>query len=101
MENNNYSKNERLQIILEIMGKLKNFNINNETIDLYNSNYSFMKELKQITNIYINNGLSQKGFLEFTEIDKQIEYNFPQKNYKKSLFVIRMKKTNNILLNKN
>ena len=87
--NNIYTKIERLQIVLDIMNKLKNFNLNNEVIDLYNSNYSFIKELKDITKNYINDGKSYKGFLEFTEIGKKIEYLFPDKNYKKSLFVIR------------
>jgi len=91
IESNNYSKIERLKIVLDIMNKLKKFTINNEIIDLYNSNYSFIIELKNITNIYIKEGTNQKGFLEFKEIDKTIEYIFPQKNYKKSLFVIRMK----------
>lgn len=89
--NNNYTKIERLKIVLDIMNKLKTFNLNNEIIDLYNSNYSFMNELKNITNKYICDGIQISGFIEFVEIGKKIEYNFPQKNYKKSLFVIRMK----------
>ena len=89
--NNNYTKIERLKIVLDIMNKLKTFNINNEIIDLYNSNYTFMKELKNITNKYIIDGIHQSGFIEFEEIGKKIEYNFPQKNYKNPLFVIRMK----------
>ena len=88
---NNYTINERLNIVLDIMKKLKNFNINNDIIDLYNSNYSFMKELKEITNIYIKEGISQKGYLDFNEINKKIEYNFPIKKYKNPLFVIRIK----------
>jgi|UniRef100_A0A6C0ECI2 hypothetical protein len=90
--NSEYTQVERLNIVLDIMKKLKNFEINeNEIIDIYNSNYSFIKELKEITNKYIKEGTTQKGILEFTEIDKKIEYIFPKKNYKKPLFVIRMK----------
>ena len=89
--NNNYTKLERLQIVLDIMNKLKKFNLGNEIIDLYNSNYSFMKELKNITNEYITHGKTCKGFIDFIEIGKKIEYIFPEKNYKKPLFVIRMK----------
>ena len=89
--NNNYTQAERLNIVLDIMKKLKKFNINNnEIIDIYNSNYSFMQELKEITNNYIKDGNTYKGFLNFDEINKKIEYNFPQKKYKKPLFVIRM-----------
>ena len=89
--NNNYTKLERVKIVLDIMNKLKKFNVGNEIIDLYNSNYSFIKELKIITNEYINHGKTCKGFLDFIEIEKKIEYIFPEKNYKKPLFVIRMK----------
>ena len=90
--NNNYTQAERLNIVLDIMKKLKKFNINNnEIINIYNSNYSFMQELKEITNNYIKDGNTYKGFLNFVEINKKIEYNFPQKKYKNPLFVIRMK----------
>ena len=92
MENNMYTKKERLNIVLDIINKLKMFNLNDgTTIDIYNSNYSFINEFKLITNNYIKDGLHVKGFLEFEEIGKKIEYIFPEKNYKKPLFVIRMK----------
>ena len=88
---NNYTKEERLKIIIDIINNLKNFNLNNEIINLYNENYSFINEFKIITRRYISEGSKEKGFLEFVEIDKKIEYHFPVKNYKKPLFVIRMK----------
>jgi len=94
MNNNDYdySKLERVNIVLDIINKLKKFKcINNEIINLYNNNYSFICEFKKITNIYIETGLTQKGVLYFEEIDKNIEYLFPQKKYKIPLFVIRMK----------
>ena len=91
MESTNYNKEERLKIILDLIKKLKHFNINNEIIDLYNSKYSFIDEFKIITSRYIKEGNLEKGFLEFKEIEKKIEYIFPVKNYKKQLFVIRMK----------
>jgi hypothetical protein len=87
----NYNKEERLKIVIDIINKLKNFNMGDEIINLYNSNYSFIAEFKVITNRYIKEGNIEKGFLEFEEIGKKIEYNFPQKNYKKPLFVIRFK----------
>ena len=90
LDNNNcYTKMERLKIVLDIINKLKNFNINNEIIDLYSSDYSFIKEFKEITNKYVKDGGVHKGFLDFIEIGKKIEYNFPEKNYKKPLFVFR------------
>ena len=93
MNNNNmYTKKERLDIVLDIINKLKNFKLKDGSIiDIYNSNYSFINEFKLITNNYIKDGLQIKGVLEFDEIGKKIEYIFPQKNYKKPLFVIRMK----------
>jgi len=88
---NNYTEIERLNIVLDIIKKLKNFNVNNEIIDLYKSNYSYYQDFKNITNIYIKDGITQKGFIDFNEIGKKIEFNFPQKKYKNPLFVIRMK----------
>ena len=50
-----YSKIERLQIVLEIVNKLKNFKCKNNTIiNLYDDNLcSFIKDLKEIFNNYI------------------------------------------------
>lgn len=92
------SKMERLEIVLEIINKLKNFKSKNNTIiNLYDENLcSFIKELKEIFKEYINqddksvdNIKDFKGNLNFEEIDKKIEYFLPCKKNKKSLFVIR------------
>jgi hypothetical protein len=85
-----YTCEERINIIIDIMKKLKNFKLmNGEIINLYNNEYTFIKELKIISNEYIRNGKEQKGKLFFEEIGKNVEYIFPEKSYKKSLFVIR------------
>ena len=90
-----YSKIERLQIVLEIVNKLKNFKCKNNTIiNLYDDNLcSFIGELKEIFNNYIkqdeNKLIDYKGNLYFEEIDKKIEYFLPCRKHKKSLFVIR------------
>ena len=85
-----YSQVERLNIVIDIMSKLKNFKLSDgETIDLYSKNYSFIQELKDISNKYIKEGKTIKGYLIFEEIGKKIEYHFPEKTYKKPLFVIR------------
>ena len=90
-----YSKIERLQIVLEIVNKLKNFKCKNNTIiNLYDDNLcSFIGELKEIFNNYIkqdeNKLIDYKGKLYFKEIDKKIEYFLPCRKNKKSLFVIR------------
>jgi hypothetical protein len=90
-----YSKIERLQIVLEIVNKLKNFKSKNNTIiNLYDDNLcSFIKELKEIFNNYIKQEetklIDYKGNLYFEEIDKKIEYFLPCRKNKKSLFVIK------------
>lgn len=90
-----YSKIERLQIVLEIVNKLKNFKCKNNTIiNLYDDNLcNFIGELKEILNNYIKQDetklMDYKGNLYFEEIDKKIEYFLPCRKNKKSLFVIR------------
>jgi len=51
----NYDKTERLNIVLNIFKKLKNYKLKNgNTLNLYNENLcSFIKEFKKITNQYI------------------------------------------------
>ena len=50
-----YSKKERLEIVLDIVKKLKDFKgQNNQRADLYQPQYSYYDEFKQITNRYIN-----------------------------------------------
>jgi single-stranded DNA-specific DHH superfamily exonuclease len=93
---NYYSRNERLEIVLNIVKKLKNYELKNgSTINLYNENLcEFIKEFKEITNNYIkqddNNVKEFKGKLKFTEINKTIEYRLPSNKNKEPLFVIRM-----------
>jgi hypothetical protein len=91
------TKLERLEIVLDIAKKLKNFQgKRGEIINLYDEQYSFVSEFKKITKQYIDmddmNVMELKGTLYFEEIDKNIDYILPAKNYKKSLFVIRGKK---------
>ena len=90
------SKKERLQIVLDIVNKLKNFKLKNgNTINLYNEELcDFIKEFKLICNNYIkqeeDNVKEFKGKLKFTEINKTIEYILPSNKNKEPLFVIRM-----------
>lgn len=92
-----YSQKERVNIVIDIINKLKNFKTKNgNTVNLYNSNLcSFIDEFKNITNQYIkqdeNNLKGFKGKLYFEEIDKFIEYNLPIKNTEEPLFVFRLK----------
>jgi hypothetical protein len=88
---------ERLQIVLQIVDKLKHFHCKNDTImDLYNENLcGFITELKEIFNKYIkqdeHNIIDYKGVLYFQEINKNIEYYLPCKKNMESLFVIKGK----------
>jgi len=89
---------ERLQIVLEIVNKLKNFHCKNNTIiNLYDENLcQFITELKEIFDKYIkqeeSNLIDYKGILYFQEINKNIEYFLPCRKNEKSLFVIKGKK---------
>ena len=88
---------ERLQIVLQIVNKLKNYNCtNNTTINLYNENLCyFITELKQIFDKYIKqdekNLNDYKGILYFEEINKNIEYFLPCRKNTEPLFVIKGK----------
>jgi hypothetical protein len=76
---------ERLQIVMDIFQKLKNFKgKNGSSIDLY-SFCSFVPEFKKICNEYIKSGIPRSGTLEFEEIGKRIEYSLSSK----PLFVIK------------
>ena len=93
---NYYSRDERLEIVLNIVKKLKNYELRNGSIiNLYNENLcGFIIKFKEITNNYIkqddNNVKEFKGKLLFTEINKTIEYILPSNKNKEPLFVIRM-----------
>ena len=90
-----YTKIERLEIVLDIVKKLKNYKgKNNTTVNLYNEHLcSFIAEFKEICNNYIKQDESKledyKGTLDFEEINKKIEYCLPCKKNKTPLFVIR------------
>ena len=92
------TKMERLQIVLQIVNKLKNFRCENNTIiDLYNENVcAFITELKQIFDKYIKqeepNLIDYQGILYFQEINKNIEYFLPCRKNREPLFVIKGKK---------
>ena len=92
------TKMERLQIVLQIVNKLKNFRCENNTIiDLYNENLChFITELKQIFDKYIKqeepNLIDYQGILYFQEINKNIEYFLPCRKNVEPLFVIKGKK---------
>lgn len=86
-----YSQSERLNIVLDIVKKLKNYKLHTgNTINLYNASLcSFITDFKIITNKYIKEEKEYKGTLYFEEINKTIEYILPINKNKKPLFVIK------------
>ena len=67
-----YTQTERVNIVLDIVRKLKNYKIKSgNTINLYNEELcSFITEFKVITKKYIKEETEYKGSLYFEEIDK-------------------------------
>ena len=88
-----YTQTERVNIVLDIVKKLKNYKIKSgNTINLYNEELcSFIIRFKEITQKYIKEENEYRGTLYFEEIDKTIEYIFPINKNIKPLFVIRKK----------
>jgi len=92
-----YTQAERLNIVVDIATKLKNFKTKNgQIVNLYSDNLcSFITDFKQICNSYIKQDEAKlvdfRGTLEFEEIDRTIEYVLPVKKHDEPLFVIRSK----------
>jgi hypothetical protein len=87
-----YSQKEKLEIVLDIVTKLKNYSGKGGVIvDLYNDNYSFVPKFKSICNEYIKGESPFKGSLQFLEIDKVIKYYFPINKKEKAYFIIKIK----------
>jgi hypothetical protein len=92
------NKRERLEIVLEIVKKLKNFPTSERTfIDIYNSEFPTIAKLKEIFNEYINQddnhpsliyGLN--GKLLFPEINRRIIYVLPVKKDALSTFILQV-----------
>ncbi|NDB86025.1 MAG: hypothetical protein EB127_25490 [Alphaproteobacteria bacterium] len=92
-----YTQAERLNIVVDIATKLKNFKTKNgQVVNLYSDNLcSFITDFKQICNSYVKQDEAKlvdfRGTLEFEEIDRTIEYVLPVKKQDEPLFVIRAK----------
>ena len=92
-----YTQAERLNIVVDIATKLKNFKTKNgQIVNLYSDNLcSFITDFKQICNSYVKQDETKladfRGTLEFEEIDRTIEYVLPVKKHDEPLFVIRSK----------
>jgi hypothetical protein len=90
----NYTSKERLLMCIDIVKKLQNYEgKNGHIINLYNEEYQFIKDLKEIHNKYIkqpdDNVKEYRGSLFFEEIGKRVDYIYPATKNNKQLFVIR------------
>lgn len=94
MNDETYTKMERLKIILDITTKLKNFPMSSGTgtWDLYNLESYTMHEFKKIFKNYITQNeplQSYEGSIHFDEINRTIEYILPVKKSIDPVFVLR------------
>ena len=87
------TRQEKLQIVLDIVKKLSNFNASDmsRSINLYNDSYPAIAQLKIIFNEYIKTDItsSMSGKIKFPEINKTIEYILPAKTHIQPTFVLR------------
>ena len=87
------NRNEKADIVFDIIGKLKKFDTDIGPQDMYQSHISFVPECTEIFNSYIKNNETLTGKMYFKEIGKNIEYYLPVENNAKPVFVIRANKT--------
>lgn len=94
-------KNERLTIVLDITRKLKKCPLSNSVenpyIDMWNTNYPAIIELKKVFNNYINqdescqkNLIGFSGKIKFPEINRVIIYKLPIYKHVESEFIIKV-----------
>ena len=87
------SSKEKLEIVLDIVKKLKNYETNTGVQDIYLEHFSYVKIISKVFNDYIRNNDRKKGKVLFEEINKFIEYDLPINKNGKPLFVIRANKS--------
>lgn len=89
-----YTAQEKLEIVMDMVSKLRYYkNDRGEPVNLMNEHFSFVSKLKEIMNKYVReDGSEFKGYLEFEEIGKKLEYYFPASNKKDPTLVIRQNK---------
>ena len=86
-----YTAEDKLKIVMDMVSKLRYYkNERGEPVNLMNEHFTFVSKLKAIMNKYVKEEKSEyKGFLEFEEIGKKLEYYFPASNKKDPTLVIR------------
>ena len=83
---------EKLNIVFDIITKLKNFETNTGLQNIYLPHFSYVSECTEIFNNYIKKNERFKGKILFKEINKYIEYDLPPNKRGQPLFVIRSNK---------
>ena len=92
------TRQERLEVVLNIINKLKCFPANNNIgyINIYLDEYDSIKKLKDIFKEYINekedNLLEKCGKIDFPELNRVIHYILPSNERRKPLFKMEFKK---------
>lgn len=97
MKIKNRNKGERLEIVLDLINKLKNFpTVKGTTIDLYIDTFPAIVELKEIFSRFVNQDdsnskflVSESGTIHFPEISRKIEYILPIKKINSPVFVLK------------
>ena len=90
MKLRNLNKNERLEIVLDIVYKLKRFQAKNDAgyVDIYNMEYEAMRKLKSIFDEYISTepSIEKSGKIYFGELNRNIHYVLPSNDRRIPLF---------------
>lgn len=91
MNSNSKSVGERVQLVLDIAKRLRRFPRTDMSgyIDLYNSPFPAIIEMKRIFKEYIDSGVGVSGKIPFPEIDREIVYILPARKQTQPLFVMR------------
>lgn len=102
------TQQERLQIVLDICQQLKRFpkatymaTDPHPYLDLYNSDYSAIQQLKKVFNEFVKQDDSKpelliglSGKIKFPELNRRIEYVLPIKKNVQPMFVLRSLENN-------
>lgn len=92
------TREQRLQIVLNIINKLKCFPSNNTigVINIYLDEYIAIKRLKEIFKEYINEKdddlFEKSGKIDFPEINRVIYYTLPSNERRNPIFKMEWKK---------
>jgi hypothetical protein len=89
-----YIKKERLMVIMDIINKLRNFvGESGETVNLYNEEYSAVKQLKIDFDAYLNQddetSITIENSVKFEELNRKIQYRLPAFSPHEPMFIMK------------